>query len=177
MRRMSEAASLGDGLQQRLLALIARSGALLGSPRVEDVLGAVVTLSSDLVAADGYAVWRLDTVRRAWCIASHSGVSPEFAAAMISSFQGQPVAPIVPHDPIAADDVGELPLLKQRRDAYAREGIRSMLAIPLILHDEATASLVFYYRTPHTFTRDDIEIARALGNLAAAALRTADLLD
>ncbi|PYR88117.1 MAG: hypothetical protein DMF84_29460 [Acidobacteria bacterium] len=174
---MADAASLGSGLQQRLLALIASSGALLGSPRLEDVLGAILRLSSDLVSADGYAVWRLDTVRKVWHVASHAGVSPDFAAAMISSFQGQPAAPVRSRDPIEAQNVDDLPLLESRREAYAREGIRSMLAIPLVIHDEATATLVFYYRTPHTFTPDDIEIARALGNLAGAALRTADLHD
>jgi len=174
---MSDAVSLGGGLQQRLLALIASSGALLGSPRVEDVLHAILKLSSDLVSADGYAVWRLDSMRTAWHVASHAGVSSQFASAMISSFQGQPAAAVQSREPIAAVNVAELPFLESRRDAYAREGIRSMLAIPLVIDEEATATLVFYYRTPHTFAADEVEIARALGNLAGAALRTADLHD
>src|SRR5438874_2711946 len=174
---MSDAVSLGGGLQQRLLALIASSGALLGSPRVEDVLHAILKLSSDLVSADGYAVWRLDSMRTAWHVASHAGVSSQFASAMISSFQGQPAAAVQSREPIAAVNVAELPFLESRREAYAREGIRSMLAIPLVIDEEATATLVFYYRTPHTFAADEVEIARALGNLAGAALRTADLHD
>jgi signal transduction histidine kinase len=174
---MPDAASLGGGLQQRLLALIARSGALLGSPRVEDVLHAILTLSKDLVSADGYAVWRLDPVRTAWHVAAHAGVSSQFASAMISVFQGQPGAPVQARDPIAAENVADMPLLESRREAYAREGIRSMLAVPIVVHEEATASLVFYYRAPHRFAADEIEIARALGNLAGAALRTADLHD
>jgi signal transduction histidine kinase len=172
---MPDAAALGGELQQRLLALIARSGALLGSPRVEDVLPAILKLSNDLLAADGHAVWRLDPVREVWHVASHAGVSPEFASAMISSFQGQPAKPVQSREPIAAEDVTATQILQARREAYAREGIKSMLAIPLVVHDEATATLVFYYRTPHAFAADEIEIARALGNLAGAALRTADL--
>jgi signal transduction histidine kinase len=174
---MTDARSLESGLQHHLVALIERSGELLGSPRLEDVLGAILKISGDLVSADGYAVWRLDAVRKVWHVASHAGVSADFAAAMISTYRGQPAAPMVSREPIAAERVDELPLLASRREAYAREGIQSMLAIPLVVHDEGTASLVFYYRTPHRFTSEEIEIARALGNLAGAALRTADLHD
>jgi signal transduction histidine kinase len=174
---MPDAAFVEGGLQPRLLALIAKAGALLGSPRAEDILSAILKISNELVSADGYAVWRLDPARNIWHVASHAGVSSEFASAMISTFQGQPAAPVPSLDPIAAENVAEMPLLQARRDAYAREGIRSMLAIPVVVHDEATASLVFYYRTTHAFPADEIEVARALGNLAGAALRTADLHD
>lgn len=178
MTAMADAEVLpAAGLQQRLLALIATSGALLGSRRIEDTLGAILQLASELVSADGYAVWRLDPIRRAWHVASHAGVSAEFADSMVSTYQGQPAAPIASHDPIAAEDVMAPSMLEARRDAYRREGIRSMLAVPLVIDDEATASLVFYYRTPHAFGRDEIVLAGALANLAGAALRTANLHD
>jgi signal transduction histidine kinase len=66
-------------------------------------------------------------------------------------------------------------MLASRRDAYAAEGITSMLAVPLSWQGAAQATLVFYFRTPHTFQAVEIETARAFGNLAGAALQTADL--
>jgi signal transduction histidine kinase len=174
---MAHAPSLGAGLQERLLGLIATAGALIGSPRIEDTLNAILTLAGEVVSADGYAVWRLDPTRGVWHVASHAGVSAEFAAAMVSSYQGQPAAPVASAEPLAAEDVTTLPQLAGRQDAYAREGIRALLAIPLKVETELTASLVFYYRAPHKFGPEEIEITSALGNLAAAALRAATLHD
>src|SRR5436190_7127437 len=162
-------------IQQRLFGLVSRAGVLLGSPRIEDVLPGILTVARESVAADGYAVWRLDRTRGAWVIAGHAGVSEEFAAAVISTFQGQPVGAAQQVDPIAAEDVLQLPMLEERREAYVKEGIASILAIPLIIEGDAVGSLVFYYRARHAFHPDEIEVARALGHLAGAALRTADL--
>jgi GAF domain-containing protein len=158
-----------------LFGLVSRAGVLLGSPRTEDVLPGILTVARETVAADGYAVWRLDRGRGAWMIVSHAGVSDEFAAAIISRHNGQPVAAVVQTDPIAAEDVLALPMLDQRREAYVKEGVASMLAIPLLVGGEATATLVFYFHQRRRFLDDDIEVARALGHLAGAALRTADL--
>jgi signal transduction histidine kinase len=164
----------GD-LQQRLFALVSRAGAILGSPRIEDVLPGILAVARETVAADAYAVWRLDRGAAAWHIARHAGVSEEFARAIVSSQDQQPSGALYPRDPIAAEDVLQLPILEERRAAYLKEGIRSMLAIPLLTDGEATGTVVFYYRDLHQFGEDEIEVARALGQLAAAALRTAEL--
>src|SRR3954465_14555302 len=162
-------------LQQRLLDLVSRAGLLLGSPRIEDVLPGILNVARDTVAADGYAVWRLDRKRGVGYGASHAGVSERFAASMIASFDGRPVSPADITDPITAEDVFATPLLAQRREAYREEGIASMLAIPLVMDEGTGGTVVFYFRRRRTFSRDEIEIARALGHLSAAALRTADL--
>ena len=162
-------------IQQRLFGLVSRAGVLPGSPRLEDVLPGILTVARESVSADGYAIWRLDRARAAWVIVGHQGVSNEFAAAVISSHQGQPATVVPDPDPIAAEDVLRLPMLEGRREAYVKEGIASMLAIPLVIGGEASGSLVFYYRRRHAFPADEIEMARAVGHLAGAALHTAEL--
>ena len=167
--------AMAADLQQRLLDLVSRAGELLGSPRIEDVLPGILSLARDTVAADGYAVWRFDRDRGAWRVASHAGVSERFAAAMISSFQGRPVRPVENTEPAAYEDVFARPELHERHETYRSEGIESILGIPLILDEGSGGSLVFYFRQRRSFATDEIELARALGHLAAAALRTADL--
>ena len=163
-------------LQQRLFGLVSRAGALLGSLRLEDVLPGILAVAKETVAADGYAVWRIDRTRNVWYVASHSGVSDEFAAAMIPSVHpGTTISTSAYTEPIASEDVMADSLLAARRDAYAREGIASMLGIPLVMDGVTAGSVVFYYRRRHPFAADEIEVARALGHLASAALRTADL--
>jgi PAS domain S-box-containing protein len=172
---LADAEATRADLHQRLLALVAASGSLLGSPRIEDVLRSIVQLAAKGVAADAYAVWRLDPVRRAWHMASHSGLSEKFASSMIAFYAGEPVHALRITEPITAEDVNAVGMLESRRGAYAEEGIRSMLAVPLASQGTAHATLVFYFREPHRFKSVEIETARAFGNLAGAALQRADL--
>jgi signal transduction histidine kinase len=162
-------------LQRRLLTLVSRAGALLGSPRIEVVLPGILQVAADTVSADGYAIWRFDRTRGVWFVASHAGVSDAFAAAVVSSYQGRPAAPVPSAAPIAVEDVQKARTLTDRREAYQAEGIRSLLAIPLVAETDATGSLVFYFRRRRRFPADEVALARALGDLAAAAIRTADL--
>ena len=92
-------------LLNRIFALVAASASLLRSPRVEDVLPAIVTLARQLIAADGYAVWQLDPLGGGWSVASYSGVSEEFASAVLTTHMGQPAGAALFTEPIAVEDV------------------------------------------------------------------------
>ena len=153
----------------------ARRASLLGSPRVEDVVPASLALASSLIAADGYALWRLDAPSLAWRIESYSGVSDDFARRLVTS-DGN-LAPAASAEPVIAEDVTTDPRLLGRLEAFRFEGIRSMLSVPMALGNDATAALAFYYRTPHVFSDVELQTARALGKLTTAALRTAELYD
>ena len=74
-----------DDLRRRLMALVAGSGALFESPRLEDVLPAIVALARSLTRADGYAIWRLNAVDGIWEIGASWGVSDGFARAILLS--------------------------------------------------------------------------------------------
>jgi signal transduction histidine kinase/ActR/RegA family two-component response regulator len=53
----------------------------------------------------------------------------------------------------------------------------SLLAVPLTIAGSAGGTLAFYYRAQHAFLDIEVHTARALGNLAAAAITTAELFD
>jgi signal transduction histidine kinase/ActR/RegA family two-component response regulator len=163
-------------LHQRLLAVVASSGSLLQSPEVDNVIPAVLRIARDIIAADGYAVWRLEK-HGVWQIRSFDGVSARFANHPVSAVRDSGIARDTFTRPTPIDDVLADPTLSYRTAAYEAEGIRSMLAIPLVVGAVQTASLVFYYRVPHTFTDVEVETAAALGHMAAVALTTAELYD
>ncbi len=165
-----------DDLHRRLLAVVAASGSLLRSPQVDDVIPAMLRIARDTVAADGYAVWRLEK-HGVWRIRSFDGVSARFANHPVSVLNESGAVRETPTQPTAIEDVFADPALGHRMPAYQDEGIRSMLAIPLVVGGVQTASLVFYYRVPHTFTDVELETAAALGHMAAVALTTAELYD
>jgi PAS domain S-box-containing protein len=168
-----QAESLSADLQRRLLALIAASGSLLRSPRLDDVLPAILNLATELLSADGYAIWRCDD-ENTWRVVSSSGVSDEFTGRLVSEAD-RGMGSLT--DPLAVEDVLTSVRLEGRREAYRLEGIQSILAVPLLIGSRNSGSLVTYYRTRHSFTDVEVQTGRALGNLAAAAITTAELYE
>ena len=83
-----EDVSLRSRLYAKLTALIETSRILLDTPRLGAVLPAVVQVARTLIAADGYALWRLhDGVD--WRVVESNGVSPTFAAAVVRHREGR----------------------------------------------------------------------------------------
>jgi PAS domain S-box-containing protein len=164
-----EDVSLRHRLYAKVSALIETSRILLASPRLEAVLPAAVQVARNLIAADGHALWRLQD--DGWRIVGSNGVSARFTEASV------PQQAVTYETPQAFADVRDVPLLKNRQAAYAAEGIRSMLAVPLQIGGSWSGSLVFYYRSVQHFDRIRIETATALGNLCAVAISTAELYE
>lgn len=173
---LADAREAQADLQRRLMMLVAASGSLLMSPRLEDVVPATLNLGSQLLSPDGSAVWRLQPNRK-WRVEASQGISNRFAAATLSTHDESPVAAMPFVDPLVAEDVSSAPMLGERHLAYRAEGIVSMMALPLRIGADMSGTLVFYYRSPHQFSEVEVETGRALGNLASAAITTAELYD
>src|SRR5439155_1453157 len=63
------------------------------------------------------------------------------------------------------------------RKAHAEAGTRSMLVTALRYAGRVVGTLAFYYRDPRQFTEAEKNAASLLGNLAAAAIGTAELYE
>ncbi|MCU1384757.1 MAG: domain S-box [Acidobacteria bacterium] len=176
-RALAAAEQRQADLEQRLLALVAASGTLFGSPTIDDVLPGVVLLARTLIPADGYALWRFDVAAKRWHIGASAGVSETFTDRIVGTYLGDQVSTIPFSEPLVAESVHTVPMLAERVDAYRAEGIESMLAVPLQIAGHATGTLVFYFRTRHEFSDIEVQTSRALANLAAAAITTAELYE
>jgi PAS domain S-box-containing protein len=169
-----EALARRRDVEERLRTLVDASASLLGSPQTEVVLPAVLTLSHRLVAADAYAIWRYNAEEATWGVVASSGLSDDYSRDRI---EVTPHTPQVPQGPLAVEDVLADPTLDARHETYRREGIRSLLTLPLRAHGEVIGTLVFYYHEPRRFAHTDVIVATALANLSASAVRTAELYD
>jgi PAS domain S-box-containing protein len=164
-------------LRQRLVALVSASGTLFGSPKMHDVLPALVVLARTLLRADGYAVWLLDSQAKQWRIGASHGISEAFTERLIESSREEDASAVAFTEPLIVSSVAGTPLLEGRARALRDEAIESMMAVPLTIGGHGTGTLVFYYRTPHEFDDVEVQTARALGNLAAAAITSAELFE
>ena len=160
-------------LERQLMLLSDASAALLASPHSAQVLHTILDLAQRFVAADAYAVWRMHEGGM-WRLVSAAGLSAEFVnTGEIGAKSTQPL----PDGAILIEDIAAEPLLQQRNASLVREGVRSMMLVPLTIHGIFSGTVVFYWRAPHTFAAAEARIATSLGNLAASALGTAELYE
>src|SRR5436190_13010097 len=164
-------------LQRRLVGLAVASASILESPDTGTVASAAIDVARDVFAADGYALWRVDR-SGAWRIVRAFGISDDFASRAIPRAGDDTNPPLVPFsEPLIAEDVQTTSILADMRDAYAREGIQSMIVFPLTIRGQRSGTMVFYSHQRVKFREVDVQVGAALANLAAAALTTADLYE
>jgi signal transduction histidine kinase len=152
--------------------LIEASSALMSAPGSPDVLGRILALAKRFIDADAYSVWRRDTEGLSWRIVASEGISINYGRTVIDDY-GDAIA--LQTEPVVIEALEDAPFRNDRLSAWKREGIASLITVPLNIHGEVTGTIVFYYRSPHKFTELETRVAAALGNLAGAALGTADL--
>lgn len=167
-----EAEQARIALERQLTLLIEASGTLLATPGSAEVLRTILELARQFVEADAYSVWRRDETGIEWHRVAAEGLSDTYDSVVTETESTR-----MPETAVAIEDVNATELVRNRASIYEREGIRSMLTVPLILRGEIGGTLVFYYRTPHHFSESEVRIAAALANLAAAALTAAELYD
>ncbi|HEY2906017.1 MAG TPA: PAS domain S-box protein [Vicinamibacterales bacterium] len=173
---LAEAETAQADLQRRLLTLVEASGTLMATPRLDAVLDGAMALARELVAADAYAIWRQDTYAREWCTEASLGLSDELKADILATFPDD-LEELPFTEPLAIDDADSAPLLERRRQAYERSGIRGVLIVPLTIRGRRSGTFVFYSKHRHAFDVVEVQTARAIGNLAAAAMTTAELYE
>ncbi len=173
-RRREEALQRHCQIEEQLTLLVEASGSLSASLDMGAVADAVLALSRRLIVADAHAVWRYQAATGRWGIVLASGLSEDYQRSTIEVLEH---TPRLPETPVVAEDIRTMAMLGHRREAYDREGIRSMLVVPLKVRGALSGTLVFYYRSPHHFTEVEVHVATALANLAASAIGSAELYD
>ncbi|MGH9253838.1 MAG: GAF domain-containing protein [Vicinamibacterales bacterium] len=155
-------------VRDRLTVLAIGSQQLLTTLDLQSVINQTLSLARQVLVADACAVWRpCDGV---WRVAASEGLSETFTAIPVKA------GPRISFDqPIVAEDVMQTSMLQIRRAAYTSEGIHSLVSIPLVVRGDHAGSLVFYHRRAHRPSEVELQVAIALGQLAAAAVSNAEL--
>ena len=63
------------------------------------------------------------------------------------------------------------------RDMALKEGLTSMLAVPMIIRDKAVGVINVYTKAPHAFTRGEIGVLQLVANQAAVAVENTKLVE
>ncbi len=173
-------AQLYDAAQRRqreLEALAVISEAMVSEPYLDDILQLIITATEELLHSRICSLMLLDEARQALVIKATQSLSPAYLEKppipVGHSISGQVVRD---RKPITVPDVTKAENYFARELAV-KEGLKSLLSVPMMLGERAIGVLNLYTGVEHTFTPEEIQLVSTLANQAAAAIEHARLVE
>lgn len=138
-------------------------------PRV--VPEAIVRSIAEAVGAKACSILLLAVDRQQLCHMASFGLSPEYMGKG-PVLVDRSMADALDGHPVAVRDVRTDPRIQYAAEAV-REGIASILSVPIRLREEVVGVVRVYSSEPRQFTIEDVEFVEAAANLGAIALENA----
>ena len=163
--------------EDEAVASIAR--ALVHELELTRVADAIIEQSVRILNADAVSLWLADPEARRLSLLATRNLSP----ALIEAIRVLPLdSPLISAQAARTRQlqaVEDLPTAAPplAGDPYQREGIRSMLAAPLISRGRLVGVVAYYTRRPRHFSPRDLEFNATVADLFAVAIENAHLYD
>ena len=141
----------------------------------EDVLNSILRSTAEAMNVKGCSLMQLTPDRQQLLHTAAYGLSDWYIRK--GPVKLDPIiAEALKGTPMVVDDVSTDTRVQYKVQAV-KEGIASMLSLPLILRDEITGVLRVYTTEPRQFSSDEIEFLGAIANLGAIALENARMYE
>lgn len=161
-----------------LQTLLETSTAIVSSLEIEQVIDSILEQVRRLLGVDICAVLVLDETTSELEIRASRGLSEQY----VQQLRLDTASPQLPAwqairdgRPVQVADVETDPTMAGLRPLVRAEGLRSLLAVPLVTPHAPAAVLVIYHAVAHHFSPQEIDLAMAFANQAAMALENASL--
>lgn len=175
-----ENARLYDQMKRKALQLetLSQVSETVASSRIiEDVLQLIVTMTAQMMGSKICSIMLLDGENGELRIAATQSLSEQYRrkpnlkiGQSISGRAVQERRPIIVADVTKEQDY-------MYRDLAAKEGLVSLLSMPMLVRDKAVGVINSYTSVPHTFTPEDVRLMQAIANQAAIAIEHATLME
>ena len=129
---------------------------------LSDLLGRVIDQASQLLGSDGCCVYRYDSEQEVLEVAAATGSSPSSGELPVSRRDDPIVRALADREPVPVP---------------GGEGGGALLAVPLLVRNEAYGVLALTYRGEREFTDLDVRLAASFGGQVALAIENARLRD
>ena len=174
--RAQEATALAERRLRELEALYRADAELYRSLRLDDVLNALVGVATEILQADKSTVMVWDEPRERLVVGAVQGFAPETVARMIHApGEGVTSRVALTGQPIAVEDALSDPRVAHR--ITDREGIRSLVHVPIVVDGEVFGVFGVNYCQPHPVGADVQRLLLALAQRAALAIENARLYE
>ncbi len=143
---------------------------------IEDILASIVSVTARLMGSNICSILLLNKEKGLLETKATQSVSEKYnKKPPIKVGEGIAGKVILNNKPIAVKDVKKETEYKFS-DIAKKEGLCSLLCVPLTVKGTAIGVINSYTSKPHAFTRTEIEILNAIASLAAVAIENTELL-
>jgi len=163
-------------LIQKLEALSKISKAISSDLYLEDILRLIVVVTAEVMKSKICSLWLVDERDKALKIRATQSMSEEYLKER-SLRLGEGVVGYVAQEnrPMMIYNVLKEPRYKEKELAR-REGLVSLLSVPMCVKDKVIGVINCYTSSPHRFTKSEIEVLTTVASQAAIAIENAGLI-
>jgi GAF domain-containing protein len=148
--------------------LVMISKAIGDSKDPQEIVHLTVRSVYEALGVKGCALFLIDQRSRALEVAASCGLSDEYLnKGPVSALRS--IADALQDGPVAITDVSDDPRI-QYPEAAQKEGIASILAVPIMIGAEAIGAIRVYTAQPWEFTLADVNFVQALAQIAGTVL-------
>lgn len=167
---------LNMSYEQQIRALTKISKAIASDVYLEDILRLIVTVTAEIMSSNICSLMLIDEQKKELVIKATQSVSEEYNKKPPLKL-GEGIAGKVAKEnkPTAIKDVTKEKEYKHK-DIAKKEGLCSLLCVPLAVKGKVIGVINCYTSTPHDFAETEINILTSVANQAAVAIENAELM-
>ncbi len=172
---MARPSSKGS-LIEKLEALSKISKAISSDLYLEDILRLIVVVTAEVMKSKVCSLWLLDERDNTLKIRATQAMSEEYLKERsLKMGEGVVGYVAVENRPVMTYDVLKDSRYKEKELAR-KEGLVSMLSVPMCVKDKVIGVINCYTSHPHKFTKSEVEVFTTVANQAAIAIENAGLI-
>ena len=160
-----------DTIDPAISKLLEATSSLVSSLELPDVLGKILKLAELFIDADAYAIWGCKPQDTTWRVIYSAGLSAAYVNQKIETSSSE----WTNLQPVIAEDVDRIPLVRHRREMYRSEGVKSFMAYPIRTSEGGIGTVTFYFLERREMTPDVLQTGQLLANIANAAINSAEI--
>ncbi len=158
-------------------ALLEISKAIASGLYLEDVLRLIVTVTANIMNSKICSLWIFDERDQKLKLKATQSISEEYLKERsLALGEGVVGRVALRNQPIAILDVLKDPLYKEKELAK-KEGLVSMLSVPMCIKDRVIGVINCYTSFPHSFAKSEEEILTTVANQAAICIENSGLTE
>jgi signal transduction protein with GAF and PtsI domain len=163
-------------LQKQIKALTEISQAISSDQYLDDILKLIVTVTAKVMGSKICSLWILDEKEKVLKIRATQAISEEYLKERSLKLGEGVVGNVAKQKtPLTILDVLKEPRYKEKELAR-KEGLVSMLSVPLIVKDKVIGVINVYTSHPHEFTETERDILTVVANQAAICIESTELM-
>lgn len=176
MAKRTNIAKINIGVDNHIAALSKISQAITSDLYLEDILRLIVAVVAQVMDSKICSIMLLDEKKEHLVIRATQSISEDYNKKQpLKVGEGIAGKVVAANKPISVDNVMEEKEYKYK-DIAKKEGLASLLCVPLSVKNKAIGVINVYTATPHKFTKNEINVLTTVANQAALVIENTELM-